>query len=54
MVAAVVDRVPQQPWRRKAILAAWTVLAGVSMAILGYILADVSSIAFEKLPGQTH
>jgi hypothetical protein len=52
VVASVVDRAPQQPWRRKALLGAWTVLAGVSMAILGYIVADVSSIAFEKVPGR--
>ncbi|MDV7243732.1 MULTISPECIES: hypothetical protein [Rhodococcus] len=52
VVASVVDLAPQEPWRRKALLGAWTVLAGVSMAILGYILADVSSIAFEKVPGR--
>ena len=32
-------------------LAVWTVLASVSMAIVGYILADTGSIAFEKFPG---
>ncbi|QTJ68080.1 hypothetical protein HYG77_22565 [Rhodococcus sp. ZPP] len=39
--------------RRTLLLAGWTALTGVSMAIVGYILADVGSIAFEKLPGQT-
>jgi opacity protein-like surface antigen len=31
-------------------LTGWTVLAGVSAAVVGYILADVGSIAFEKIP----
>ncbi|KAF0963810.1 hypothetical protein [Rhodococcus sp. T7] len=36
--------------RRTFQLACWAVLGGVSMAIVGYILADVGSIAFEKIP----
>ncbi|MCQ4120970.1 hypothetical protein [Rhodococcus tibetensis] len=52
VVGSVADRPPREPWRRTALLAAWTALAGVSMAILGYTVADMGSIAFEKIPGR--
>ncbi|TQC44230.1 hypothetical protein EEB14_38500 [Rhodococcus sp. WS4] len=40
----------EQSSRRTALLAGWILVAGASMAILGYILADIGSIAFEKIP----
>ena len=42
---------PPRPRRRRMLLAMGTVAAGVSMALVGYILADIGSITFEKVPG---
>ncbi|SEC26056.1 hypothetical protein [Rhodococcus koreensis] len=45
------DRTRPRYRLRTMLLAMWMGLAGVSMAIVGYILADAGSIAFEKVPG---
>ncbi|CAG7600035.1 hypothetical protein Rwratislav_39415 [Rhodococcus wratislaviensis IFP 2016] len=44
------DRACPLPRRRRILLAMWTGLAGVAMAIAGYILADIGSITIEKAP----
>ncbi|WAM16827.1 hypothetical protein [Rhodococcus sp. JS3073] len=46
-----INRTRSQSRRRTTLLAVCIVFASVSMAIAGYILADVGGIAFEKAPG---
>ena len=51
LAGQALDRTRPRIRRRTILLAMWTALTGVSMAIVGYILADLGSIAFEKVPG---
>lgn len=51
VVGQALDRTRPRSRRPTILLAMCTVLAGVPMAIIGYILADIGSIASEKLAG---
>lgn len=48
----VLDAGNGRPHRHTLVIAAGTVLAGVAMAILGYIGADMGTILFEKIPAR--
>jgi fluoride ion exporter CrcB/FEX len=50
LAAQTLDAVGPRVGRRSVALAAWTVAAGIAMAILGDILADVASTLVRKVP----